>query len=207
MLAPLFTNVTAEQRTTLSQVTSSSERLLVLIEDLLELTTLKRGELHVSVEAFDPREAMRESLAVTRGRPAAVALRVDFPDGEIRWIRSDRKKVVKILSNLLSNAYKFTAQGEVSVCVESHNDSARFIVSDTGIGIAPELQQLVFEEFRQVDGSSTRQYGGSGLGLALSRQLARLLGGDIELRSSSSEGSSFGLELPLEYNPDLRREA
>ena len=199
--------LTTEQRTTLSQVTSSSERLLVLIEDLLELTTLKRGELHVSVEAFDPRETMREALAVTRGRPAAVALRVDFPDGEIRWLRSDRKKVVKILSNLLSNAYKFTAQGEVSVSVESHNDSARFVVSDTGIGIAPELQQLVFEEFRQVDGSSTRQYGGSGLGLALSRQLARLLGGDIELRSSSSEGSSFVLELPLEYNPDLRRES
>jgi signal transduction histidine kinase len=144
---------------------------------------------------------------VTRGRPAAVALRVDFPDGEIRWIRSDRKKVVKILSNLLSNAYKFTAQGEVSVAVESHDDCARFTVTDTGIGIAPELQQLVFEEFRQVDGSSTRQYGGSGLGLALSRQLSRLLGGDIELRSSSSEGSSFVLELPLEYNPDLRRES
>ena len=136
-----------------------------------------------------------------------MALRVDFPDGEIRWIRSDRKKVVKILSNLLSNAFKFTAQGEVSVGVESHNESARFTVTDTGIGIAPELQQLVFEEFRQVDGSSTRQYGGSGLGLALSRQLARLLGGGIELRSSSSEGSSFLLELPLEYNPDLRRES
>jgi signal transduction histidine kinase len=198
--------LTPEQRTTLSQVTSSSERLLVLIEDLLELTTLKRGELHVSVEAFDPREAMREALAVTRGRPAAVALRVDFPDGEVRWIRSDRRKVVKILSNLLSNAYKFTAQGEVSVSVESHNDTARFGVNDTGIGITPDVQQLVFEEFRQVDGSSTRQYGGSGLGLALSRQLARLLGGDIVLRSSSSEGSSFVLELPLEYNPDLRQE-
>ena len=198
--------LTPEQRTTLSQVTSSSERLLVLIEDLLELTTLKRGELHVSVEAFDPREAMREALAITRGRPAAVALRVDFPDGEIRWIRSDRRKVVKILSNLLSNAYKFTSQGEVSVSVESHNDIARFGVSDTGIGIAPDVQQVVFEEFRQVDGSTTRPYGGSGLGLALSRQLARLLGGDIELRSSSSEGSSFVLELPLEYNPDLRQE-
>ena len=197
--------LTPEQRTTLSQVTSSSERLLVLIEDLLELTTLKRGELHVSVEAFDPREAMREALAITRGRPAAVALRVDFPDGEIRWIRSDRRKVVKILSNLLSNAYKFTSQGEVSVSVESHNDIARFGVSDTGIGIAPDVQQVVFEEFRQVDGSTTRPYGGSGLGLALSRQLARLLGGDIELRSSSSEGSSFVLELPLEYNPDLRQ--
>jgi signal transduction histidine kinase len=158
------------------------------------------------VEAFDPRDAMREALAVTRGRPAAVALRVDFPDGEVHWLRSDRKKVVKILSNLLSNAFKFTAQGEVSVSVESYNGSARFTVTDTGIGIAPELQQLVFEEFRQVDGSSTRQYGGSGLGLALSRQLARLLGGDIDLRSSTSEGSSFVLELPLEYNPDLRRE-
>ncbi|HEY9515633.1 MAG TPA: ATP-binding protein [Gemmatimonadaceae bacterium] len=198
--------LTEEQRHTLTQVTTSSERLLVLIEDLLELTSLKRGELRVSVEAFDPREAMREAITITRGRMAAVALRVEFPEGEVRWIRSDRRKVVKILSNLLSNAYKFTAQGEVCTTVEGRNDVVRFGVTDTGIGIAPEVQQVVFDEFRQADGSSTRPYGGSGLGLALSRQLARLLGGDIQLRSSSSEGSSFVLELPLEYNPDLRLE-
>ncbi|MBX6333088.1 MAG: GAF domain-containing sensor histidine kinase [Gemmatimonadaceae bacterium] len=199
--------LTEDQRRTLAQVTSSSERLLVLIEDLLELTTLKRGELRVDVEAFDPRDALREAIEGTRGLPPTVALRVEVPEGTVHWMRSDRKKVVKILSNLLSNAYKFTTQGEVCASVETRNDLVRFTVRDTGIGIAPEAQQLVFEEFRQVDGSARRPYGGSGLGLALSRQLARLLGGDIELQSQPEEGSTFVVELPLEYQADLRVEA
>jgi signal transduction histidine kinase len=195
--------LTDEQRQTLTQVTSSGERLLVLIEDLLELTALKRGELHATVETFDPREAMREAVSTTTGRPDTVALRMEIPDDDVRWMRSDRKKVVKILSSLLSNAYKFTPEGEVRVSVETRNGAVRFGVIDTGIGIAPEAQQLVFEEFRQVDGSSKRVYGGSGLGLALSRELARRLGGEIELRSVPDEGSSFVLELPLEYFPEL----
>jgi signal transduction histidine kinase len=203
MLEGLSGPLTDEQQQTLTQVTSSGERLLVLIEDLLELTAIKRGELRPTVETFDPREAMREAIRATTGRPDTVALRVEIPDGDATWMRSDRKKVVKILTNLLSNAYKFTPEGEVCVSVETHNDAVRFGVRDTGIGIAPEAQQLVFEEFRQVDGSSKRVYGGSGLGLALSRELARRLGGEIELRSAPDEGSSFVLELPLEYFPEL----
>ncbi|HEX6533431.1 MAG TPA: GAF domain-containing sensor histidine kinase [Gemmatimonadaceae bacterium] len=196
--------VTEEQRQTLAQVTTSSERLLVLIEDLLELTTIKRGEFRMNIEAFDPRDAMREAVAATRGLREGVSLRIELPEAGAPVMRSDRKKVVKILCNLLSNAYKFTSQGEVCAVVDVRSDAVRFGVKDTGIGIAPESQQLVFEEFRQVDGSSTRQYGGSGLGLALSRQLARLLGGDIELASTPNVGSSFVVELPLEYHPDLR---
>lgn len=198
--------LTDEQRQTLTQVTTSSERLLVLIEDLLELTTIKRGEFRIIIEAFDPRDALREALAGTRGLREGVTLRLDFPEGEVPVMRSDRKKVVKVLCNLLSNAYKFTPQGEVCASVEVRADAVRFSVKDTGVGIAPEAHQLVFEEFRQVDGSTTRAYGGSGLGLALSRQLARLLGGDIALQSTPDVGSSFVVELPLEFHPDLRAE-
>ena len=193
--------LTVEQRNTLSQVTASSERLLLLIEDLLELTTLKRGDFRITLDDFDPRDALHEAVTATKGRPPGVEMRVDAADGDLPLVRSDRKKVVKILSSLLSNAYKFTAQGEVCASVEVRGGRVRFRVRDTGIGIAPESQQLVFEEFRQLDGSPTRRYSGSGLGLALSRQLARLLGGDIELESEPAHGSAFSVDLPLVYSP------
>jgi signal transduction histidine kinase len=197
--------LTNEQRNTLAHMTTSSERLLALIEDLLELTALRRGEVRVSVELFDPRDALSAALAETDDeRPNGVALRSSIPEGPPRWMRSDRQKVVKILAKLLGNAYKFTSQGEVRVSVQVLNDLARFTVSDTGIGIPPSAHQLVFDEFRQVDGSTTRPYGGSGLGLALSRQLARLLGGDIQLESAPQEGSSFVVEIPLEFSHDLQ---
>jgi signal transduction histidine kinase len=206
LLEGLSGPLTDQQRQTLTQMTSASERLLALIEDLLELTTIKRGEFHPSVTVFDPRDAMREAIEATRGIAEGVTLRVEMPEGEVRNMRSDRKKVVRILCGLLSNAYKFTRKGEVRASVEIRADVVRFGVRDTGIGIAPEAQRVVFEEFRQVDGSATRQYGGSGLGLALARQLARLLGGDIELHSAPNEGSSFVVELPMEYVPDLHAE-
>ncbi|HJU66373.1 MAG TPA: GAF domain-containing sensor histidine kinase [Gemmatimonadaceae bacterium] len=196
--------LTDEQRGTLSQVTNASERLLVLIEDLLELTALKRGELRVSVEEFDPRQALQEAISATIGRASDVALTVEMPENGVPSMWSDKRKVVKILGNLLSNAYKFTSQGEVHASLSVRHDIAYFGVRDTGIGIAPDAHEVVFEEFRQGDGSTTRRYGGSGLGLALSRQLARLLGGDIVLQSAASRGSSFVVELPLEYAPDLR---
>jgi signal transduction histidine kinase len=196
--------LTDEQLQTLGQVTVSSERLLALIEDLLDLTALKRGELRVSTETFDARAALHEAAASTRGRAAPVELRFELPESDVK-VCSDRKKVVKILANLLSNAYKFTMHGEVTASVDARNDVIRFCVSDTGIGIGPDAQDLVFDEFRQVDGSSRRVFGGSGIGLALSRQLARMLGGDILLYSTAGVGSAFTLELPLAYEPALSR--
>jgi signal transduction histidine kinase len=121
-------------------------------------------------------------------------------------MQSDRRKVVRILANLLSNAFKFTPRGEIRAAVAVRDGMVQFTVQDTGIGIATEAQDVIFDEFRQVDGSVTRRYGGSGLGLALSRRLARLLGGDIRLRSTPDEGSTFTVELPLEYVHDASRE-
>ncbi len=147
------------------------------------------------------RSSRRSRRRPATGRPG-IALKTEIPDGPPRWIRSDRQKVVKILSKLIGNAYKFTTHGEVRATVQVLNELARFTVSDTGIGIPSAAQKLVFDEFRQVDGSTTRQYGGSGLGLALSRHLARLLGGDIQLESEPHEGSSFVVEIPLEFSHD-----
>ena len=199
--------LTEEQRTTLAQVTSASERLLTLIDDLLDLTSLKRGEVTIHIDAFDPVEALHEAIASTRGRHKDVALHVDVSETMSVPMQSDRRKVVRILGNLLSNAFKFTSRGEIRASVTVSDGRVRFTVRDTGIGIAHGSQDLIFDEFRQVDGSVTRRYGGSGLGLALSRRLARLLGGDITLRSTPDEGSTFVVELPVEYVPDAAREA
>ncbi|MEP6692698.1 MAG: HAMP domain-containing sensor histidine kinase, partial [Gemmatimonadaceae bacterium] len=199
--------VTDEQRVTLAQVSAAGERLLGMIQDLLDLTTIKRGELRVDLERFDPRDALHEAVFDTIGLPKGVALRIEAADGPMPVMVSDRKKVVKILANLIGNAYKFTQAGEVTCSVEPRGDLIQFAIRDTGIGIAPELQQMVFDEFRQADSSTTRRFGGSGLGLSLSRQLVRSLGGEIRLESTLHEGSTFTVELPVEYAPDLATEA
>jgi signal transduction histidine kinase len=194
--------VTPEQRKTLAQVKTSSQHLLDLIGDLLELTTLKRGGLEAITSAFDVRDPLHDAVSSTRGRSDDVALRVNEPETGTVMV-SDRRKIAKLLGALLSNAYKFTRNGEVRVSVEVRNDLAVYRVQDTGIGIPGEMQQLVFDEFRQADGSTTRRYGGSGLGLSLARRLARLLGGEIFVESALGEGSTFRAELPLEYrDPD-----
>ncbi len=190
--------LTQGQRDDLAHVKRASERLLSLIDDLLELTSLKRGGYDVAVEEFDPRVPLRDATRSVEGRDPDVALRVEEPARPPLMLRSDRRKIEKILSSLLSNAYKFTHRGEVVASVEFRGDRVVYRLQDTGIGIPPAAQSIVFDEFRQVDGSETRQYGGSGLGLALARQLARALGGDILLESVQGEGSVFTVELPFE---------
>jgi signal transduction histidine kinase len=191
--------LTDGQRTDLTHVKRASERLLDLIESLIELTTLKRGELDVFVEEIDPRKLLREAVASVAAPAPAVTIRVDEPTTVLPTIWSDRKKILRILVSLLGNAVKFTDRGEIVVGVSLANDRLVYRVQDSGIGIAPEIQQFVFDEFRQGDGSPTRRYGGSGLGLALARRLAQLLGGTIEMRSTLGAGSTFTIELPLEY--------
>jgi signal transduction histidine kinase len=190
--------LTAGQRTDLAHVKRSSERLLELIDDLLELTALKRGATEIHIEEFDPRLVLLEATRLVKGRSDDVALRIEEPPHGVSLMRSDRRKIVKILASLLSNAYKFTARGEVVASVAAHGDRVVYRLRDTGIGIPLAAQKLVFEEFRQVDGSYTRRYNGTGLGLALSRQLARTLGGEITCESIEGEGSTFTVELPLD---------
>jgi signal transduction histidine kinase len=195
--------VTEEQRRTLTQVKSSSQQLLDLIGDLLELTTLKRGGLEINAVAFDVRDPLHDALATTRGRSDSVALRVREPEQPIFMV-SDRRKICKLLVALLSNAYKFTTSGEIRLSVSVLDEHVVYRVEDTGIGIPEEMHQQVFDEFRQVDGSTTRRYGGSGLGLSLARRLARVLGGEIYVDSSPGHGSTFRVELPLEYREPER---
>jgi CheY-like chemotaxis protein len=150
-------------------------------------------------------------------RPVAETRGLEFfikaDDGIPQLMTTDVNRLQQILKNLLSNAFKFTERGRVSMSVglasgrlfrmESLNDGkpvVAFSVKDTGIGIAPEKQQLIFEAFQQADGTTSRKYGGTGLGLTISREIARLLGGVIEVESAAGAGSVFTLYLPLHYS-------
>jgi signal transduction histidine kinase len=188
--------VTSEQQHTLGQVKSSSERLLEIIGDLLDLTSLKRREVTMQVAEFDPREALREALACTNGRKAGVELIVEEAS-VLPMMKSDKRKVARLVSALVANAYKFTELGHVRVSVRVRDGRAVYSVTDTGVGISAEAQFFVFDEFRQEDGSATRKYGGSGLGLAIARRLAHMLGGEVSLSSEQGKGSTFVAELPL----------
>ena len=188
--------ITDEQQHTLTQVKASSEQLLELIGDLLELTSLKRGEQAVLSAEFDPWDAVRDALASIQGRREGVELVLER-DASLPRMHSDRRRLTRLLAAILGNAFKFTQQGEVRVSVETRGDRVHFEIADTGIGISEDAQRFVFEEFRQEDGSATRRYGGSGLGLAIARRLAQLLGGEITMSSEQGKGSSFRVDLPL----------
>jgi signal transduction histidine kinase len=191
--------INAEQQETLSHVKASSEQLLSLIGDLLELTALRRGGSEVTVSRFDIRDPIQEVVEMTPGRRPEVLLDVTMPPSTT--IESDRRLLQKILGALLSNAYKFTHSGHVAFGATVLGDRVRYSVQDSGIGIPANAQGLIFEEFRQLDGTTTRQYGGSGLGLTLARRFARLLGGDIMVDSREGEGTIFIVDLPLGTTP------
>jgi signal transduction histidine kinase len=191
-----------EQRRTLDQVKEASEELLALIADLLELTALKRGSIAAMVTEMDPREPLRDAVAGARGRRERVVLEVTEPD-ITPAMRSDRRTIAKVLKVLLDNAFKFTHDGRVRVSLQVAGDRVVYSVEDTGIGIPPGARDAVFEEFRQLDGTLTREYSGAGLGLALARRLARLVQGDITLTSNPGMGSTFRLDVPLRYDTTL----
>lgn len=191
--------LTAAQLTELAQVNTSSERLLELIENLLELTSLRQDSVAIRTTSFDVREPVLEALRRGRGVRSGVEFHFDEPTELQPEMHSDRSKVVRILSCLLDNAFKFTAQGEIRASVSVSGGRVSFLVMDTGIGIPEESLRIIFDDFRQLDSAINRKYAGSGLGLALARRHARLLGGDVGVSSTAGTGSVFTLDLPLEF--------
>ena len=195
---------------------SSGSDLLNLITDILDLSKIESGTVTVEAEEVgfasvrDSVERNFRHVADAKNLP----FNIEFDSALPRALTTDPKRLQQILKNLLSNAFKFTAHGHVSINVTpvhsgwtpNHKILSKtpnviaFKISDTGIGIAPEKQKLIFEAFQQADAGTSRKYGGTGLGLAISRELAGLLGGEIKLASSPGEGSSFTLFLPLTYS-------
>lgn len=126
---------------------------------------------------------------------------VDLLPGAPSVLFTDRQRLEQVIKNLLSNAVKFTEQGAVSLTISGQpNDGIAFVVQDSGIGIAADQQESIFEAFRQADGTTNRKYGGTGLGLSISRDLATLLGGSISVSSTPGQGSVFTLVLPQHYS-------
>ncbi|HET7322451.1 MAG TPA: ATP-binding protein, partial [Longimicrobiaceae bacterium] len=191
--------VPANAHQQVERIGRASRHLLSVIEEILTFSRIDAGRETAATEEVDLTELTGEVNAIIEPLAAAKGLRFNapahLPEGTLC---TDPRKLRQILINLLGNAVKFTTDGEVGLEVEFSPTQAEFRVCDTGVGIAAENQESIFEPFRQVDDRRTRSAEGTGLGLAVSRRLARLLGGDVTVSSEEGEGSVFHLTLPRE---------
>jgi len=210
----LETPLNAEQREYLQIAQRSGEMLLALLNDILDVSKVDAGHLELERIGFDLQESLEHTakLMAARAHQKQLELILEIEPGLPRQVVGDSLRLRQVLLNLLGNAIKFTEQGEVALSLSRSPESAtalRFAVRDTGIGIATEAQPLIFDAFRQADESTTRKYGGTGLGLSLSRRLVELMGGEIRLESEPGHGSRFffDLELPPQQGADLQRSA
>ena len=190
--------VNETQRDHLARVRASSEHLLMLIEDILSFARIEAGREQVRIEDFGLAALLEQAAVIVRPLAEKKGLGFKLAGHDSRAVmRSDPQKVRQIIINLLANAVKFTTTGGVRLEARVRGDRVEFEVADTGPGIALEHLERVFDAFWQVDQRITRKTGGTGLGLSVARQLARLLGGDVSVRSVIGEGSVFTIDLPL----------
>jgi HAMP domain-containing protein/signal transduction histidine kinase/ActR/RegA family two-component response regulator len=201
-------NLTPEQVKFAQTVYTSGNDLLSLINEILDLSKVEAGKMPIDPRTFglsDIKEYLEQTfrhLAEQKSLSFEIRMQPGLPD----TLFTDVSRLQQILKNLLSNAFKFTSKGAVVMRISAAGDSSElvsFSVQDTGIGIPAEKQRMIFEAFQQADGTTSRKYGGTGLGLTISREIARLLGGTIEVVSAPGEGSTFTLNLPRIYTgPD-----
>jgi signal transduction histidine kinase len=176
----------------------SGKHLLALINEILDMAKIDAGQLNLDRKPIDLPKIMGDALktgqALVKDKPVKIELVETSP---VPQIHADALRLRQIMLNLVSNAVKFTEHGSVTISYGMHNDHEVFIkVQDTGMGISPDNLPLIFERFRQVDGSSTRRAGGTGLGLSITQQLVQLHGGDIYAESTLGTGSTFWFTLP-----------
>jgi HAMP domain-containing protein/signal transduction histidine kinase/CheY-like chemotaxis protein len=199
-------NLTDEQVKFAETVYSSGNDLLSLINEILDLSKVEAGKMPIDPKTFYLRE-VRDYLEQTFRHVAdqkGLSFEIQMAGNLPATMFSDISRLQQILKNLLSNAFKFTSRGSVVMTISRstegpHENLLSFSVKDTGIGISIDKQKLIFEAFQQADGTTSRKYGGTGLGLTISREIARLLGGSIDVVSAPDQGSTFTLSLPAFY--------
>ncbi len=203
------TSLSSEQRSYAQTIRSSGENLLTIINDILDFSKIESGKIRLEQRDFDLRNCVEDVLDLFAPKAAEKALDLVYdlePDVPIS-IKGDETRLRQVLSNLLSNAIKFTATGQVKLSISRIGDihpdptSARlhFEVNDTGEGIPPEKIGTLFQAFSQVDATVTRKYGGTGLGLVISRRLAQLMGGDLNVNSEQGKGSTFYFDIKVDH--------
>jgi signal transduction histidine kinase len=194
----IYGEVSAKLQGVLERIQQNGRHLLGLINDVLDLSKIEAGQLTLSPADYSMRELVLDVASATEALAAEkkLALEVDAPPDLPRG-RGDERRLTQVLMNLVSNAIKFTDAGSVSIRARLEDGSLQVSVTDTGVGVAPEDQARIFEEFQQVDASSTRKKGGTGLGLAIAKRIVELHGGRIWVESTPGQGSTFAFTLPL----------
>ncbi len=202
MLEGMGGEIDDEARHMLNRVHSNGDRLLGLINDILDISKIEAGRMELVNEPFAPRalvEKWRSQISVLAEKKA-LNFEVDIDPALPEQLYGDAERITQIAVNLMSNAIKFTENGGVRLAVQVQDNQWLIRVTDSGIGIPPHALNYIFEEFRQVDGSSTRVYGGTGLGLAIVKKLCRMMGGDIKVTSELGKGSVFTVNLPVQVD-------
>lgn len=200
--------IAAEEYNYLDVIERNGKQLLALINDILDLSRIEAGYEELEIRKFDMNDLVREVVDMIEPQAIIKKISLNFLLGnEHHEISSDYVKCRHILQNLVANAVKFTEVGEVQITTEAIDDTIQIAVADTGIGILEDYLPNIFDEFRQVDGSSSRKYGGTGLGLAIAKKYAGLLGGSIKVESTYGKGSLFIISLPIKIaNQQLSEE-
>ncbi len=197
LLGGIGGDLTPQQADDVGKIAAGGQRLLCLVNDVLDLSRIEPGMMPLDLEAVDLAaiaHAVGEDVA-PQAASRGLRLLIDIP-ADLPPIQADGRRVHQVLLNLVGNAVKFTDQGTVAIAAWVAGDAVEIAVSDTGIGIAPDVLPFVFDEFRQVDGSTTRRFEGSGLGLAITKRLVELHGGSIRAESTPGAGTTFTMSLP-----------
>jgi len=200
----LGTELTGEQREYLEMSKSSAQALLTVINNVLDFSKIEAGRFELDPISFNLHQLLEQTVKPLRllGRQKNLVLKLEIQRGVPERIQADAARLQQVLINLLGNSVKFTEKGQVKLEVRVETDNPRdmrlrFAVRDTGIAIPKEKQQLIFEAFSQADGSTTRRFGGSGLGLSICSRLVEMMGGHIQLDAAPTEGNCFHFDIPL----------